>query len=304
MEISKSCLGSLVFVGVLMGLVTSSGAYVFYVGGRDGWVPNPSESYDSWAGRNRFQVNDTLVFRYSNGTDSVLVVTKQDYDACNVSNPIQKLEGGDSMFSLDRSGPFFFISGVPDNCRKGQKLVVVVLAVRNGGKPSPSPPSPPPAAVSPSPLTPSEPPTSSPASPPPSPPPAAVSPSPLTPSEPPTSSPTSSPPGSLSPSPSAPSPVSISSSPSSSPARSPSPSPSFTSAPTTAPTPTAEPPNSGSPPPPPPSSPSETPSGSEPSPSQSVPTPPPSPSASSSIVSASRMTLGLVAMILGGAFLH
>ncbi|CAL9049580.1 unnamed protein product [Musa banksii] len=283
MEISKSWLSSLVFVGVLMGSVTSSGAYVFYVGGRDGWVSNPSESYDSWAGRNRFRVNDTLVFRYKNGTDSVLVVTKQDYDACNVSNPIQKLEGGDSMFNLDRSGPFFFISGVPDNCRKGQKLVVVVLAVRNGGKPSPSPPSPPPAAVSPSPLAPSEPPTSSPASSPPLPP-----------------SPSSS--ASPSPSPSAPSPASISQSPSPSPARSPSPS-SFTLTPATAPTPTAEPPNSGSPPPPPPpSSPSGTPSGPESSPSQSVS--PPSPSSSSSIVSASSITLGLIAMILGGALLH
>ncbi|KAJ8492480.1 hypothetical protein OPV22_014201 [Ensete ventricosum] len=87
MEISRSWLSSLVFVGVLMGLATSSGAYVFYVGGRDGWVSNPSETYDSWAGRNRFQVNDTLVFRYSNGTDSVLVVTKQDYDGCNSVPP-------------------------------------------------------------------------------------------------------------------------------------------------------------------------------------------------------------------------
>ncbi|RRT42399.1 hypothetical protein B296_00057159 [Ensete ventricosum] len=259
MEIARSWLSSLVFVGVLMGLVTSSGAYVFYVGGRDGWVSNPSETYDSWAGRNRFQVNDTLVFRYSNGTDSVLVVTKQDYDGCNVSNPIQKLEGGDSMFNLDRSGPFFFISGVPDNCRKGQKLVVVVLAVRNA------------------PLAPSESPTSS------------------SPSLPPSPSSSVSP----SPSPSAPSPASISQAPSPSPARSPSPS-SFTSTPSTAPTPTVEPPNSGSPPPP-PNSPSGTPSGTELSPSQSVP--PPSPS-SSSIVSESRVTLGLIAMILGGAFLH
>ncbi|THU62013.1 hypothetical protein C4D60_Mb01t00670 [Musa balbisiana] len=327
MEISKSWLSSLVFVGVLMGLVTSSGAYVFYVGGRDGWVSNPSESYDSWAGRNRFQVNDTLVFRYKKGTDSVLVVTKQDYDACNVSNPIQKLEGGDSMFNLGRSGPFFFISGVPDNCRKGQKLLVVVLAVRNGGKPSPSPPSPPPAAVSPSPLAPSEPPTSSPASSPPLPPspsssaspsPSPTSPSPESISQSPSPSParspspspsftstpataptpTAEPPNSGSPA-SAPSPASISQSPSPSPARSPSPS-SSTLTPATAPTPTAEPPNSGSPPPP-PSSPSGTPSTPESFPSQSVP--PPSPS-SSSIVSASSITLGLIAMILGGAFLH
>lgn len=45
---------------ILMALTTSSMAYTFYVGGREGWVANPSESYDAWAGRNRFRVNDTL----------------------------------------------------------------------------------------------------------------------------------------------------------------------------------------------------------------------------------------------------
>lgn len=58
--VSKSLLGSLLLAGVIMGLVTSSEAYVYDVGGRDGWAPNPSESYDGWAGRNRFLVNDKL----------------------------------------------------------------------------------------------------------------------------------------------------------------------------------------------------------------------------------------------------
>lgn len=38
----------------------SSDAYQFVVGGKDGWVVNPSENYNQWASRNRFQVNDTL----------------------------------------------------------------------------------------------------------------------------------------------------------------------------------------------------------------------------------------------------
>ncbi|CAL9073012.1 early nodulin-like protein 3 [Musa acuminata AAA Group] len=180
MELRKTSPGTLLLVGVLMGLMASSGAYDFYVGGRDGWVSNPSESYDKWAGRNRFQVNDTLVFRYRKEVDSVLVVTKQDYDACNASNPIQKLEGGDSTFKFDRSGPFYFISGVPESCRKEQKLTVVVLAIRNQN-PSPPPPSSPPS------LTPSPSPSSS-ASPSSSP-----SPSPTSPVHAPTPSPTPSP---------------------------------------------------------------------------------------------------------------
>ncbi|CAB79638.1 copper-binding protein-like [Arabidopsis thaliana] len=50
----------LMFV-MLMGLgFTISNGYKFYVGGKDGWVPTPSEDYSHWSHRNRFQVNDTL----------------------------------------------------------------------------------------------------------------------------------------------------------------------------------------------------------------------------------------------------
>ncbi|MQM09726.1 hypothetical protein Taro_042606 [Colocasia esculenta] len=135
-------------VTVMMG---SSHAYDFYVGGRQGWVQSPSESYDAWAGRNRFQVNDRLVFRYKKGEDSVLVVTEPAYRACDTSNPIRRLDGGDSVFQFDRSGPFYFISGVPKRCQAGQKLVVVVLSPR-GGRPRPA--APPLPASAPSPLPP------------------------------------------------------------------------------------------------------------------------------------------------------
>ncbi|XP_075486968.1 uncharacterized protein LOC142526446 [Primulina tabacum] len=139
-------------------LSQSSQAYQFIVGGKDGWVLNPSESYSQWAGRNRFSVNDTLLFRYQNGSDSVLVVNKGDYDNCNIGNPILKMDDGNSVFKFDRSGPFYFITGTKENCDKGQKLVTVVLAVR-------SPPTPPNAAP-PTPNGSSTPPVISPSSPP------------------------------------------------------------------------------------------------------------------------------------------
>ncbi|XP_059625380.1 early nodulin-like protein 18 [Cornus florida] len=47
------------------------------------------------------------------------------------------MDDGDSVFKFDRSGPFFFISGNKENCQKGQKLIVVVLAVRNHHKSPP-----------------------------------------------------------------------------------------------------------------------------------------------------------------------
>nr|CAD1834001.1 unnamed protein product [Ananas comosus var. bracteatus] len=157
MEPSRSCSVPALLLSLLTlaTLMASPSAYVFYVGGRDGWVPNPSESYATWSSRNRFQVNDTLVFKYNKSVDSVLVVGAAAYGACNVSGPVQRMDTGDDAFRLDRSGPFYFISGSSDRCAKGEKLLVVVLAVRN----KPPPPSTPAAPVtspapSPSPLSP------------------------------------------------------------------------------------------------------------------------------------------------------
>ncbi|EEF44409.1 early nodulin-like protein 2 [Ricinus communis] len=165
---SRRFLGYFIFIFlVMMGFLSGpSKAYKFYVGGRDGWVLNPSENYTRWAHRNRFQVNDTLFFKYKKGSDSVLLVKKEDYTSCNTKSPIQSLTDGDSIFIFDHSGPFYFISGNTDNCNKGQKLHVVVMAVRP--KPSPTTPAP----QSPSPVAaPPQSPSSSPISSPPVPPP-------------------------------------------------------------------------------------------------------------------------------------
>ncbi|KAK9077482.1 hypothetical protein SSX86_005819 [Deinandra increscens subsp. villosa] len=137
---------------------TPTHAYTFQVGGKNGWTSHPSENYTTWSARLRFLINDTLHFKYDGGSDSVLVVNKSDYDGCNANNPIKKLDGGgDSLFKFDRSGPFYFITGNKSNCDQGQKLTVVVLALRKNRSPPPSvatPPSsstlPPTPAVSPS----------------------------------------------------------------------------------------------------------------------------------------------------------
>ncbi|KAL0301192.1 UNVERIFIED_CONTAM: Early nodulin-like protein 2 [Sesamum radiatum] len=134
--------GLLFLVVFFSGFIKFSFAYQFLVGGRQGWVVNPSEDYNHWAERMRFQVNDTLLFKYEKGSDSVLLVNKDNYDNCNTGNPILKLDDGDSLFKLDRSGPFFFISGNKANCDQGQKLIIVVLAVRNRPPPPPNAPVP------------------------------------------------------------------------------------------------------------------------------------------------------------------
>ncbi|RVW46876.1 Early nodulin-like protein 2 [Vitis vinifera] len=141
---------SLLLLAIFMAFLCSSQGYVFYVGGKQGWSENPSEDYIQWAERNRFQVNDTLVddyewrrfavFKYEKGQNSVLVVNREDYYKCNVENPINKYTDGNTEFKLDRSGSFFFIGGNADYCQKGQRLIVVVLAVRNESQtPTPTP---------------------------------------------------------------------------------------------------------------------------------------------------------------------
>lgn len=82
----------------------------------------------------------SAVWKFSNEKDSVLQVTKEDYESCNVSKPLAPYKGTNVTVVLDRSGSFYFISGVVGRCEKGEKMVVVVMS---GGffpnSPAPSP---------------------------------------------------------------------------------------------------------------------------------------------------------------------
>lgn len=53
-----------------------------------------------------------------------------NYRDCTVLDPIAKFENGSrggTIFSLDRNGDFYFISGNREHCVKGQKLAVRVM---------------------------------------------------------------------------------------------------------------------------------------------------------------------------------
>ncbi|XP_058735215.1 early nodulin-like protein 3 [Vicia villosa] len=128
-------LGLMFLLTPLLLLSSSSQALEFHVGGKDGWDLKPFDYYNNWAQRNRFQVNDTLNFKYNKKSDSVLVVKKEDYDSCNINHPEQKMDNGDSSFKLCHSGLYFFISGNVDHCKQGQKLIVLVMAVRHRNPP-------------------------------------------------------------------------------------------------------------------------------------------------------------------------
>ncbi|KAL4280293.1 hypothetical protein GQ457_03G023300 [Hibiscus cannabinus] len=106
-----------------------------------------AENYNQWAEKNRFQIGDSLVFSYVPNDDSVLNVTEEAYKRCTIESPIAKYTDGHTVFSLDHSGPYYFISGNKHNCDKNEKLVVVVMADRSN--PTIAPPSPAPSAESP-----------------------------------------------------------------------------------------------------------------------------------------------------------
>ncbi|KAL5213509.1 hypothetical protein ABZP36_024356 [Zizania latifolia] len=142
---------------LLAGAVSVSSSTVYTVGDERGWaVPssNGVESYNHWAKRNRFQVGDVLDFRYMN--DSVLVVNHDDYKQCKAASPVSRFTDGDTKFTFDRYGLFFFISGVPAHCEEGQRMIVRVMAesalsAAPSTAPTPTAAPPPPASAAPSP---------------------------------------------------------------------------------------------------------------------------------------------------------
>lgn len=72
----------------------------------------------------------------------MLQVTREGYQSCKTSNPIAAYKGGNVTVKLERSGPFYFISGEEGHCEKGEKLIVVALSERKRGggiSPAPSP---------------------------------------------------------------------------------------------------------------------------------------------------------------------
>ncbi|KAH7565284.1 hypothetical protein JRO89_XS09G0180500 [Xanthoceras sorbifolium] len=102
----------------------------FKVGDDFGWQEpreNNTSVYSQWAGKNRFQVGDSLSFEYKN--DSVFLVDKWGYYHCNTSKAIIAFNNGKSVMNLDRPGPFYFISGTFDHCKNSQRLLVEVMGL-------------------------------------------------------------------------------------------------------------------------------------------------------------------------------
>lgn len=80
------------------------------------------------------------VFYYGAKDDSVLQVTKENYESCKTEKPLKEYKEGNSKVKLDVSGPHYFISGAPTgNCGKGEKLTVVVQSPNHPAHPKTAP---------------------------------------------------------------------------------------------------------------------------------------------------------------------
>ncbi|CAI9114190.1 OLC1v1014850C1 [Oldenlandia corymbosa var. corymbosa] len=122
----------------------------FKVGDDSGWrrpAVNDSDLYTVWASRKKFHVGDLLRFVYVN--DSVVKVDKYGYYHCNVSGPEETVytDGNNTLITLDKPGPVYFVSGYYDHCSAGQRLYVEVLPLPSSGSSSPPPPPPPPSST-------------------------------------------------------------------------------------------------------------------------------------------------------------
>ncbi|KAF8033749.1 hypothetical protein BT93_C0112 [Corymbia citriodora subsp. variegata] len=131
-----------VLVSMLIFMSTNVEAREFVVGGKENsWqVPSSPSQLNQWAQSNRFKVGDVLIFKYEKNADSVLEATEEDYASCNTTKPLKEYKDGDTKLKLERSGPYYFISGAEGRCQKGQKLEVVVMSEKHsrGGASAPT----------------------------------------------------------------------------------------------------------------------------------------------------------------------
>ncbi|XP_010249435.2 PREDICTED: early nodulin-like protein 1 [Nelumbo nucifera] len=82
--------------------------------------------YNEWASKNRFQIGDAIRFKYKK--DSVMAVSDSDYKRCNSTYPIFFSNNGNTLYRLDHSGLFYFISGASGHCERGQKMIIKVMS--------------------------------------------------------------------------------------------------------------------------------------------------------------------------------
>ncbi|KAG1354566.1 stellacyanin [Cocos nucifera] len=131
-------------------VISGCWCYQYKVGDLNSWGVPPSSNphvYGLWSQKYHFRLGDSLLFLSPPSQDSVIQVTERAYNSCSLTDPIKKMNGGNSVFNLTVPGNYYFTSGVPGHCQKLQKLAIAVPAA-NGAFFPPAADAPPPGASS------------------------------------------------------------------------------------------------------------------------------------------------------------
>ncbi|KAL5551529.1 hypothetical protein UlMin_001705 [Ulmus minor] len=103
--------------------------YQYKVGDLDSWgIPtsaNP-QIYTKWSKYHNIRIGDQLLFFYPPSQDSVIQVTEESHNSCNLKDPILYMNNGNSLFNITKNGVFFFTSGEKGHCEKKQKIRISV----------------------------------------------------------------------------------------------------------------------------------------------------------------------------------
>ncbi|RAL39522.1 hypothetical protein DM860_003055 [Cuscuta australis] len=121
----------LMVAAVTVAAVESEERHHYVVGGDRGWETSNfiDQINDNWSPSPRiFRVGDVLWFTYSAAQDNIVEVGSwEEYESCDLTNPIKMYTDGLNKISLDGEGIRYFASGNMDHCRNGLKLPVNVL---------------------------------------------------------------------------------------------------------------------------------------------------------------------------------
>ncbi|KAF9605881.1 hypothetical protein IFM89_020291 [Coptis chinensis] len=126
---SMNRLVGFLFVAISL-LHCTSAQTTHIVGDASGWAVPPAGPtfYSSWASRQTFRVNDTLVFNFASMMHDVATVTRTAYDACDASSPIGPVPTtGPVTVTLTTQGLQYYFCSVQGHCAAGQKLSINVV---------------------------------------------------------------------------------------------------------------------------------------------------------------------------------
>lgn len=105
--------------------------YQYKVGDLSAWgLPTSSNKnvYAKWSQKYNIKIGDSLLFLYPPSEDSVVQVTEEAYNSCNIADPIVYMNNGNSVFNITSLDNYYFTSGQKGHCEKSQKLKISMLS--------------------------------------------------------------------------------------------------------------------------------------------------------------------------------